>query len=497
MKYLYIAIILISYTFSGCNNSQDTERKVSSDKEVPNNSEQNVTEIKLLKRVAISYFDNTSNNSEYVDLSKGIADMLITDMSKVKEVKIVEREKLENLLEEIKLNNASYFDPETAQKLGRGLGAQSILTGAYIILKDEIRIDARLIDVESGTIQLAEEVTGSLSDFFSLHKQLTALLAKSLELKFNPSTSEVFEEGEIVSLNQVNQYAKAVHLIDEGMDEESAEILEGIEGDFTYANKQLQEVRAFIDDASAQREKYMVKLSTKYKNEFDFTKDVGKQYYQIWTHNPTNQKLLYEIGELILSHSEVDFSQKLVEGQNWALGEMLLFNKIMYFVYTSKHVDLVEVGQQFIKDYPTSMYFSMVSGSLTQSLNALKKIERDREKYEDILIKIKSGYFDKLSCKEMPGYYKHKGMSDSERFFMLSSLYKEVIYLNKLYVSKCDLSKSDKQMYYNQIGTIYNVYLKDFKRAAYYYRKSIEADPDSDLAISLQLQIDMINPMGI
>ena len=57
------------------------------------------------KTVAISYFDNTSGLEQYNPLSKGLADMLITDLSNVKSIQIVEREKLENLLKEIDLGD--------------------------------------------------------------------------------------------------------------------------------------------------------------------------------------------------------------------------------------------------------------------------------------------------------------------------------------------------------------------------------------------------------
>ena len=53
------------------------------------------------KTVAISYFDNTSGSEQYNALSKGLADMLITDLSNVKSIQIVEREKLESLLNEM------------------------------------------------------------------------------------------------------------------------------------------------------------------------------------------------------------------------------------------------------------------------------------------------------------------------------------------------------------------------------------------------------------
>jgi TolB-like protein len=113
------------------------------------------------KTIAISYFDNSSGDAKYNALSKGIADMLITDLSKVKGVNIVEREKLEKLIQEIKLGQSKYFDPATAQKLGKGLGAQNILTGSFYFLDNTLRIDARLIDVQTGGIILAEQVTGN------------------------------------------------------------------------------------------------------------------------------------------------------------------------------------------------------------------------------------------------------------------------------------------------------------------------------------------------
>lgn len=51
------------------------------------------------KVIAISYFDNTTGIERYNSLSKGLADMLITDLSKISSIQIVEREKLEKLSE--------------------------------------------------------------------------------------------------------------------------------------------------------------------------------------------------------------------------------------------------------------------------------------------------------------------------------------------------------------------------------------------------------------
>ena len=48
--------------------------------------------------VAVLYFDNNSPNREYDVLQKGLADMLVTDLSQVESLQVVEREKLQALV---------------------------------------------------------------------------------------------------------------------------------------------------------------------------------------------------------------------------------------------------------------------------------------------------------------------------------------------------------------------------------------------------------------
>ena len=141
------------------------------------------------KTVAISYFDNTSGSEHYTPLSKGLSDMLITDLSNIESVRIVEREKLESLLKEIELGSSKFMDPTTAQKLGKGLGADHMLTGSFLIMGETMRIDARIVDVGTGEIEMAEEITGEKNTFFDLEKKLVDKLIISLNLDVTRSES--------------------------------------------------------------------------------------------------------------------------------------------------------------------------------------------------------------------------------------------------------------------------------------------------------------------
>ncbi|MEW5742928.1 MAG: CsgG/HfaB family protein [Myxococcota bacterium] len=55
-------------------------------------------------KVSVLYFDNNTGRAEYEPLKKGLADMLITDLAQLPGVTVVERERLQAVLDEQKLS---------------------------------------------------------------------------------------------------------------------------------------------------------------------------------------------------------------------------------------------------------------------------------------------------------------------------------------------------------------------------------------------------------
>jgi TolB-like protein len=130
--------------------------------------------------VMVLYFDNNTGNSELEHLGKGLADMMITDLSAVPSLQVVERDRLEALLRELRLQRSKYFDPKTAQRLGKGLGARFAVMGAFIAIEPNIRLDVRVVRIDSGTVVKGAMVTGRKDDFFGLQQQLGAKLIEGL-----------------------------------------------------------------------------------------------------------------------------------------------------------------------------------------------------------------------------------------------------------------------------------------------------------------------------
>ena len=208
---------------------KDVKQIVSGDAELKNmSSTDDLTATKDLnartkdvnaKRVAIIYFENSSDDPSLNKLKKGLADMMITDLSNINMLNIVERDRLEAILKEQKLSRSSQVDPATAAKVGKLLGAQVILTGGYFEMMGSLRIDARFIDVETGKILKSDGVDGAASSFFKIQKQLSWKIIKNLDTKISDKEKAdltKLENSKNISFEDTKIYSEALDLYDNG-----------------------------------------------------------------------------------------------------------------------------------------------------------------------------------------------------------------------------------------------------------------------------------------
>ena len=168
------------------------------------------------KTIAILYFDNSSNNPQLDPLKKGLADMLISDLSNLNMLRVVEREKLEEVMAELKLSSSKDFDAGTRQKLGKLLGAETILFGSYFEMIGQFRMDARIVKTETGEILKSEGVKGATTDFMKLEKQLVWKIARRLDVRFSDKEEAAIMASEQVSYQATLAYADGLELFDNG-----------------------------------------------------------------------------------------------------------------------------------------------------------------------------------------------------------------------------------------------------------------------------------------
>ncbi|MGA1871976.1 MAG: CsgG/HfaB family protein [bacterium] len=132
--------------------------------------------------LVIMYFTNRGENKDWKWLSKGLADMLITDLFATSRFKIVEREKLQEFLKEVEVTRQGVFDQSTALQVGKVAKAQKVLFGSFEVQEKDIVIEAHIIDISTGELQRVEWVRGKSDSIIKLVKQLVFKIVKRLNI---------------------------------------------------------------------------------------------------------------------------------------------------------------------------------------------------------------------------------------------------------------------------------------------------------------------------
>ena len=130
--------------------------------------------------VAISTFKNLGSEN-LGPLGKGMAALLIHDLSQVPDLQVVERVKLQALLQEMNLGTSGLVDRNTAPKLGKLLKARHVTTGNLADIEEEnLQIASALVDAEQIASISSQEAQGAMKRFYDLEKEIACKIIEDL-----------------------------------------------------------------------------------------------------------------------------------------------------------------------------------------------------------------------------------------------------------------------------------------------------------------------------
>jgi TolB-like protein/Flp pilus assembly protein TadD len=126
--------------------------------------------------VAVLPFANLSDDPQQVYFADGIAEDLMTGLSRLSGLFVVSR-------------NSSFAYKGKAvdvRQVGRDLGVQYLLEGSVRRSGDQLRINVQLVDAATGRQQWAERYDGSYADIFALQDQVAKAVVAQLALRLPP-----------------------------------------------------------------------------------------------------------------------------------------------------------------------------------------------------------------------------------------------------------------------------------------------------------------------
>jgi serine/threonine-protein kinase len=159
------------------------------------------------RRVLVLEFTNLTRAVDADWLSTGIAETVSADLGTLTGVKVVghdvaTRRRIASALE------GRPVDANLAAEMGRSVGAQCVVFGAFQKIGDRIRITPHFVDTRDGSLMGGEKIDGPMNDIFALQDRIVTALTDSLRLRLTSSELARLEQPPTAHLDAYEHYSR-------------------------------------------------------------------------------------------------------------------------------------------------------------------------------------------------------------------------------------------------------------------------------------------------
>lgn len=199
--------------------------------------------------MAVLYFANLTQNPDYTVLQKGLTDMIITDLAKVSGLVVVERARLQMLIDEMGLGMSGLVAEETAPRMGKLLGAARVVQGTFSASSaEEIRISPGYTQVKEGLYVPADQISGTMQEFYQLQKDVVFNVIDAAGIQLSRSEREAIQKIPTSNLLAFMAYCRGLDYEDKGLYGDARESFKSainMDPGFTFAARGVERTQAF------------------------------------------------------------------------------------------------------------------------------------------------------------------------------------------------------------------------------------------------------------
>ncbi len=169
--------------------------------------------------VAVMPFSYTGGNQQVRPLGRGLAQLLVTDLAKSRQLRVLERERMQAMLDEMKLSDSGRVDPATAARSGHLLRAARVVQGSLADLSgDQLLVNAVVVDVATAAAQPGSATQGrdQLDRLFDLEKQIAMGIFNAMGIQLAPAEQEAVNQRPTQNLQAFLAYSRGLLAQDNG-----------------------------------------------------------------------------------------------------------------------------------------------------------------------------------------------------------------------------------------------------------------------------------------
>ena len=167
--------------------------------------------------VAVFPLEYKGRNREYASMGRGLSEMIITDLSTVPDLTLIERVRIQSMLDEMQLGESGIVDQSTAPQYGRVVSAGKMVHGSFNVRNGrELQIDVALWDVIKQRFPEFENKEESLKNFFVVEKAIVFDIIEAMDIELTPVQRDKIMRVPTKNLNAFLAYCKGLEKEDAG-----------------------------------------------------------------------------------------------------------------------------------------------------------------------------------------------------------------------------------------------------------------------------------------
>jgi TolB-like protein len=168
--------------------------------------------------VAVFPFRYVGANEELRPLARGLTHLMITDLGKLQRLTLLERERVQALVDELALTEAGRVDPGTGARSGRMLRAARVVQGSVqdVAGKPDVRLDAAVVDATSSNVVATGTASDQLQQLFALEKQVLFRLLDQMGVTVTPAERRALSERPTADLQAYLAFSRGLEAEDRG-----------------------------------------------------------------------------------------------------------------------------------------------------------------------------------------------------------------------------------------------------------------------------------------
>src|SRR5881227_1705347 len=133
---------------------------------------------KIDKSIAVLPFENLSDEKENAYFADGIQDDIMTNLSKIGDLKVISR---------TSVRSYRGAGARNAREIGKTLGVATLLEGSVRRIGNRVRVNVQLINANNDEHIWAEDYDRDLTDVFAIQTDLAGRIASALQAKLSPN----------------------------------------------------------------------------------------------------------------------------------------------------------------------------------------------------------------------------------------------------------------------------------------------------------------------